>query len=330
LLLLVSSIGLSEDLVLVNGVVIDGTGKMRSSANIRVRDGKIADIGVFKPAANEMTLDVRGMIVAPGFVDFQTLSPSGIQTDPTAVGLIAQGVTTAVLGSDGSGPYSVEDFMLPFDEKPAAVNIALLVGHGTVRRQILGADFKRSATADELGRMSELVSDAMKQGAFGFASDLQQEPSSFSSSEELLALAKVVAKFGGTILLRPRDAKEPVVIARDAKVPVQVLNADNSSRVEIEKARAQRVDISADSYSYPKLVQDKMPALERSIQRMSSTPASRFGIRERGVLKKGAPADLVVFNPNQLPAGMKYVFVNGTIALKDGVLTAARGGQALR
>jgi N-acyl-D-aspartate/D-glutamate deacylase len=330
LLFLVSSIGLCEDLVLVNGVVIDGTGKVRSSANIRVRDGKIADIGVFKPAATEMTLDVRGMIVAPGFVDFQTLSPSAIQKDPAAGGLSSQGVTTAVLGSDGSGPYSVEDFMFPFDEKPAAVNIAILVGHATIRRQILGADYKRAATAEELGRMSELVSDAMKQGAFGFASDLQQEPASYSSPEELLALAKVVAKFGGTILLRARDAKEPAVIARDAKVPVQVLNADQAALAEIDKARARKVDISADSYSYPQLVQDKALGLERAIQRMSSVPASRFGIRERGVLKKGAPADLVVFNPNALSSGMKYVFVNGAIALKDAVLTTARAGQALR
>ena len=167
LLFLVPLIGFSEDLVIVNGVVIDGTGKMRSSANIRIRDGKISDIGVFKPAANEMTLDVRGMIVAPGLVDFQTLSPSAIQKDPGGGGLVSRGVTTAVLGFDGSGPYSVEDFMLPFDEKPAAVNIALLVGHATIRRQIMGDNYKRAANADELARMTELVSDAMKQGAFG-------------------------------------------------------------------------------------------------------------------------------------------------------------------
>jgi N-acyl-D-amino-acid deacylase len=330
LVFLVSSIGCCEDLVLVNGVVIDGTGKMRSAANIRIREGKIADVGVFKPAANEMTLDIKGMIVAPGFVDFQTLSPSAIQKDTAAGGLVSQGVTTAVLGSDGSGPYSVEDFMRPFDEKPAAVNIAVLVGHGTIRRQILGPDFRRAATADELMRMGELVSDAMKQGAFGFASDLQQEPASFSSPEELLALAKVVAKFGGTVLLRSPDAKEPSVIAREAKVPVQVWNADKTALAEIDKSRAQRLDVSADSYSYPKLVQDKGLSLERSIQRMSSAPASRFGLRERGVLKKGVPADLVVFNPNALSAGMKYVFVNGMIVLKDGELTAVRAGQALR
>jgi len=320
----------AEDLVLVNGSVIDGTGKLRAQANVRLRDGKVREIGPFKPAANEMTVDVKGLIVAPGFIDFQTVSPSAIEKDPAAAALISQGVTTTILGSDGSGPYSVEDFMLPFDEKPTAVNIAVLVGHARIRRQILGPDYKRAATPDELERMGELVSDAMKQGAFGFASDLQQEPASFSTPEELLSLAKVVAKFGGTVLLTPRDAKGAIALARDAKVAVQVLTKDKAAIAEIDKARAQRVDISADIYSYAQLAQDKTVTLERAIQRMSSTPASRFGLRERGLLKSGAPADLVVFNPMAVASGFKYIFINGTIAFKDGQQTEARAGQALR
>src|SRR6185503_14025276 len=122
------------DVVLINGSIVDGTGKARVAGNLRIRDGKIADLGVFKPAAGEMTLDVKGMIVAPGFVDLQTLSPSAIEKDAAA--LVTQGVTTAILGSDGTGVYSIEDFMLPFDEKPPMLNIAMLVGHGTVRKQI--------------------------------------------------------------------------------------------------------------------------------------------------------------------------------------------------
>jgi N-acyl-D-amino-acid deacylase len=328
---LLSSIALSEDLVLVNGTVIDGTGKPRFAANVRIRDDKIADLGPLKPGPDERVLDVRGMVIAPGFIDIQSLSVAAIGKDPvSATTLLAEGVTTAVLGSDGTGPYSIEDFMQPFDEKPTSMNIALLVGHATIRRQIMGQDFRRAATADELKRMGELVSDAMKQGAFGFASDLQQEPASFSSQEELLTLAKIVAKFGGTVVLHPRDAKEAVSIARDGKVAVQVLNADKTTLLEIDRARAQRVDISADRYSYPQLVQDKGVALERAIQRMTATPASRIGLRERGVLKKGAPADLVIFNPMSLSSGLKYVFVNGAIASKDGEPTAARSGAALR
>ncbi len=320
----------AEDLVLVNGSVIDGSGKPRLAANVRIHDGKIKDIGPFKPAPNEMLLDVKGLIVAPGFIEFQTLSSAAIEKDPAAVALLSQGVTTAVLGADGSGPYSVEEFMVPFDEKPPAVNIAVLVGHARIRRQIMGPDYKRPATPDEVGRMGELISDAMKQGAFGLASDLQQEPASFSTTDELLSLAKVVAKFGGTILLTPRDAKSAVALARDAKTPVQVITKDKALIAEIERARAQRIDISADSYSYAQLVQDKTVVLERAIQRMSSTPAARFSLRARGLLKAGAAADVVVLNPQNLGSGPEYVFVNGAMTLKDGKPEDTRTGQALR
>jgi N-acyl-D-aspartate/D-glutamate deacylase len=328
----------AEDVVLVNGRVIDGSGKPRVAANVRVREGKIADIGPFKPASGETILDVKGMIVAPGFIDLRSLSPSTIQKDPVATPLIVQGVTTAVLGSDGTGVYSVEDFMLPFDEKPPGLNIAMLVGHGTVRRQIMGADYKRSATPDEIERMTQLVSDAMKQGAFGLASDLQQEPASFGTPDELMTLTKMAARFGGILMIRLRDeraalaasVREAVALAREAKIPVQVQAESKAAVAQIDKSRAQRVDIGADSYSFSELTRDKGAALERAIQRMSGTPASRLGLRDRGILKKGAPADIVVFNPLALASGVQHVFVNGTMVVKDGRATEARSGQALR
>src|SRR5215831_10704428 len=138
-----------QNVVLVNGTIIDGTGKPRSIANLRIRDGKIAELGPFKAGADDTVLDVKGMIVAPGFIDLYSLSPAAIAKDLGVPPLITQGVTTAVLGSDGTGPYSIEEFMLPFDEKPAPINIAMLVGHGTVRHQILGENDKRAATPDE-------------------------------------------------------------------------------------------------------------------------------------------------------------------------------------
>jgi N-acyl-D-amino-acid deacylase len=336
--LILSASAFAQNLLLVNGSVVDGTGKPRVLANVRIRDGKIADIGTIKPLAGEMLLDVKGMIVAPGFIDLSSVSPSSVQKDPAATSVTTQGVTTAVLGSDGAGPYSVEEFMLPFDEKPPALNIATLVGHGTVRRQIMGPDFRRPASPEEISRMGELVSDAMKQGAFGLGSDLQQEPASFSTPEEVLALAKVTSKFGGTFLARLRNeneklaeaVKEVIGVARDAKIPVQVLTMNKAATAEIEKARAQRVDIAADSYSFAQFVGDKGITVERAIQRMSATPAARMGLRERGILKKGAPADLAVFNLQALSAGLKYVLVNGTMVVKDGQPTDARSGQALR
>src|SRR5690242_14803045 len=97
LVFLISLPLVAEDLVLVNGSVIDGSGKPRVAANIRIHDGKIKDIGLFKPAPSEALLDVKGLIVVPGFIDFQTLSPAAIEKDPAVAALISQGVTTAVL-----------------------------------------------------------------------------------------------------------------------------------------------------------------------------------------------------------------------------------------
>jgi N-acyl-D-aspartate/D-glutamate deacylase len=278
------------------------------------------------------------MIVAPGFIDLQAVSPAGITSDPVQQSILAQGITTILLGSDGTGPYSVEDFMLPFDEKAPALNIAMLVGHATVRKQIMGPDYKRASKADELQRMRELVSDGMKQGAFGLGVDLQHEPGSFSTPDEVMALAKAVSTLGGSVVMNLRNetdkvvdaVKEAIALSREAKIPVQVLTSNKTALAEIDKARTQRIDVSADSYSFAQLVRDKTITLERAVQRMSATPSSRVGLRERGTLKKGAPADLAIFNPSALTTGIKYVFVNGVITLKDGQPTESRSGQALR
>jgi len=178
----------------------------------------------------------------------------------------------------------------------------------------------------------------MTQGAFGLGSDLQQEPCSFSTTDEVMAIARATAKFGGTFVINLRNEKEKISeavkevigLARDAKVTMQVLTFNKTALAEIEKARAQRVDISADSYSFAQLMADKTITLERAVQRLSATPAARMALRERGFLKKGAAADIVIFNPLALSSGMKYVFVNGTLVVKDGQPTDARPGHALR
>ena len=345
----------AENIVLTNGTIIDGTGKPRVVGNVRIRDGKVADIGAFRPAAAETRMDVKGLIVAPGFIDFESVSPAEFANNFEYRPRISKGVTTLILGSDGTGPYLIEDFMLPFDEKPPVVNIAMLAGHNTIRRQILGGDYKRAATTAEIGLMAELVHDAMRQGAFGLASDLRKEPASFSTADELLSLAKALNGFGGTFVVRPRDEdiRGPLDVARNAKVPIQFSldRVDPAILADIDKARMQGVDVGAHMYavtepaldlrallqspmiaiSYAQYLQDdKTVSLERAIQKLAAFPASRVALRERGVLRKGLPADIVVFNPGALSQGMTYVFVNGTLVVKNGEPTDARPGQALR
>jgi N-acyl-D-amino-acid deacylase len=320
-----------------------------------MRDGKITDIGMIRLAPGETRLDVKGMIVAPGFIDLESVSATQLARNAEAQSGISRGVTTVILGSDGAGPYSIEEFMLPFDDKPPTMNIAMLAGHSTIRRQIMGPDYKRAATTAEVGLMAELVRDAMRQGAFGLASDLRTEPASFSTSDELVALAKALNQFGGTFFVHPHDEsiQGPLDVARNAKVPVQISlgNVTPAVFMDLEKARMQGVDAGAHIYALMEpardlrlLLQDPMVAisfgqylqddkaitLERAIQKVTSLPASRIGLKERGVLRKGLPADVVVFNPMDSSHTMSYVFVNGTMVVKDGQPTDAHPGQALR
>jgi N-acyl-D-amino-acid deacylase len=345
-ILLIATAAFAEDIVLMNGTIIDGTLKARAPGNVRIREGEIVDIGAFKPMPGETILDVKGFIVAPGYIDLRNFSAGDTQ--------LMQGITTTVLGADGNGPYLVEEFMAPFDEKPMAHNIASFVGHATVRRQIMGTDYKRAATTAEIQLMRELIEDGMRQGAFGFASDLRAEPASFSTTQELTDLARSVGRFGGTYLIFPRgdSIKEALDVARATKVQIHLALAKPSTAVlgEIDKARAQGVDVSLDVYSHVQtgpvlnsLLQhawvmtvpaqhaanEKAVTLERAVRKMTGLAASRIGLRERGTLRKGAPADIIVFSPAQ-NRNMKYVFVNGTMVVKDGQPTDSRPGQALR
>ena len=398
IILLLTSPLLAENLVLVNGTIIDGTLKARFIGNVRIRDGKITDIGAVRPASGETVVDVKGLVVAPGFIDLQNHSAAALEKDHGAATQVSQGITTVLLGSDGTGLYAVERFMAPFDERTPALNIVTLVGHATVRRQIMGGDYKRAATADEIGRMASLIEDAMREGAFGISSDLRSEPASYSTTDELMALAKSAAKYGGFYATRLRDetgkvmesVAEVIEIGRATKVRVQISHVRSRATAvlaAIDKARMESVDISADTSPYddaaspetekdlrtflqhpwvmiasdggmdtrhprsagtfPRVLgyyvrEQKVIPLERAIRKMTGLPAARLGFEERGTLIKGAAADIVVFDPLQVrdrstiddpfaqPIGMKYVFVNGTMVVKDGEPTAERPGVALR
>jgi N-acyl-D-aspartate/D-glutamate deacylase len=396
-LLLVVSTASAENLVLMNGTIIDGTLKARFAGSVRIRDGKITDIGVVKPAPGETVLDVKGMIIAPGFVDLQNHSAPALDKDHGAATQISQGITTALLGADGTGPYSVEQFMKPFDDRAPALNIVTLVGHSTVRRQIMGDDVKRAATPDEISRMALLIEDGMREGAFGVSSDLASEPASYSTTDEVKALATSAAKYGGFFAVRLRDENkfmesvaELVELGRSTKVRVQITHPRTHAAAvlaAIDKARMEGVDISADTSPYddgaspetekelraylqhpwvmiasdggmdtkhprsagafPRALgyyarEQKVITLERAIRKMTGLPAARIGFKERGTLFKGAAADVVVFDPLKVrdqstadnpftPAiGIRYVFVNGTMVVKDGEVTAERPGVALR
>lgn len=142
---------------IVGALVADGTGTPLQRVDVRIEGDVIRQIGSITPHPDDRTIDGTGLVVAPGFIDAHNHSTDGLDTDPDAVTQVSQGITTAVLGQDGSSLFPLRDYLARRRSNPAALNVAVLVGHATVRRQVMGDDFRRPATAAEIVRMEALV-----------------------------------------------------------------------------------------------------------------------------------------------------------------------------
>lgn len=260
--------GSDFDLVLENGVVIDGTGADAFRGDVGVLGGRIAEVGDLSGRSAATRFDVGGDVIAPGFIDPHTHSRGTIFEIPTADNFVLQGVTTLVEGNDGSSPLHLGAW---FDSLSAgggtAPNFAMFVGHGTIRREVLGADDRPPSDA-ELERMKELVADAMDDGALGLSTGLFYLPGSFASTEEVIELARVAAEYGGMYISHMRDegegvfesVRETIRIGREGDIPVQMTHHKigawrnfgraSESLALIEEARAEGVDITFDQYPY--------------------------------------------------------------------------------
>jgi N-acyl-D-amino-acid deacylase len=254
--------------VLLNAQVADGTGKPVHKANVRISGDRIVRVGTFRPDRGETIIDAKGLVVAPGFIDIHNHSTEGIDADPLAETQIAQGITTVILGADGDSPWPVGGWLDAHRKNPASVNIGMLVGHATIREQVMGPDFKRVASTDEVAKMSVLVDQAMREGALGLSSGLEYEVGSYSATSELVSMSQTAAKFGGFYMTHIRDEgnksfealREEIAIAERAHIPVEhshikvstvsVWNKAPEYIRIIDDARTNGVDFLADCYPY--------------------------------------------------------------------------------
>jgi len=255
-------------ILITNAVVIDGTGSPGRRASVRVRGDRVAAVGDLQAATGERVIDAGGLVLAPGFIDTHTHADGGLDERPDALAVVSQGITTIIGGQDGGSPLPLSSYFAALEKQPAAVNVGMYVGHGSVRDSILGADFKRVATPAEVQRMADLVANDMRAGAIGLSSGLEYDPGIYSDRAEVIALAKVSAQFGGRYIshIRSEDyafwqaIDEIITIGREAKLPVQVSHAklamrslwgkaDSLVRL-LDQARASGVDITADIYPY--------------------------------------------------------------------------------
>lgn len=275
----------SYDIVIRNGQVIDGTGSPGYSADIAIKDGRIAAIGRLGQVGATRIIDARGMVVTPGFIDMLDQSGRTLLVDGHAPSKIFQGITTLITGEGESvaplndkilneeGSHTkpawrtLSDYFKHLQTQGIAVNLGTYVGAATAREMVIGYG-DRKPTAGELKQMQAIVARAMREGAFGVSTALQYPPATYSTTPELIALAQTAASYGGIYATHMRsegDAEmaaldEVFDIARAANIPTEIFHLKVAGHrnwgsmpkviAKIDAARATGLDISADTYAY--------------------------------------------------------------------------------
>ena len=255
------------DLVITNARIIDGTGNPWFRGSIAVKDGRIANVGRFEHAGAKVVIDAKNQIVAPGFIDVHAHTED-IFNNPAAENFVRMGVTSLVTGNCGGSTTEVAEFLGRYKEKPLAVNLATLIGHNSVRSKAMGLD-NRAPTAEEQTAMNSIVEQAMKDGAVGLSTGLIYLPGTFAKTDEVVELAKVASRYGGTYASHIRDEGTEVVVAineainigEQANMPVEISHFKISAKALwgqspmtlglVKAARDRGLSVTVDQYAYP-------------------------------------------------------------------------------
>jgi N-acyl-D-amino-acid deacylase len=278
------------DLLIRNGHIVDGTGSPWYAGDIAIRDGKIAAIGAVLGAKAGKTIDARGMVVAPGFIDMLGQSDLTILVRPDLPSKIFQGITTEFTGEGSSvAPLNARiiaadrlvydhlkitpdwqtlgQYFARLERQGIGINVGDYVGATQVRRMVIGDD-NRPPRPEELERMRRLVREAMQDGAMGLSTSLQYPPAPYAKTDELIALAGEASRYGGSYATHMRSESDEILpaldeairIGREAKLPVEIWHIKvagkrNFGRMpevigKIDSARKAGVDIAADTYAY--------------------------------------------------------------------------------
>jgi N-acyl-D-amino-acid deacylase len=259
----------AQSILITNVQVYDGTGGKPYKADLRINGDTISEIAPkLKPAKGDTIVDGKGHALSPGFIDMHSHADLGI-FEKSHDAVIRQGITTVLVGQDGGSVYPLKDFFAKLDQNPPAMNVASMAGHGTIRQQVMGNDLLRKATQREIDKMHNLLHDEMMAGAMGMSSGLEYDPMHYSSTDEIVQLAKMVKGHGGFFNAHVRDEgngtltswEEMYQIAKEAKLPVVITHIKLGSTpvwhqaakkvpTLFAKADANNVDLKADVYPY--------------------------------------------------------------------------------
>ncbi len=298
------------DIVLANGKIIDGCGSPWFWGDLGIRAGRVAAIAPAGTLAGRQIYDVEGRFVAPGFVDVHTHSDLSLLVNRRAESAVRQGATTHIIGNCGMSPAPVADdrlaemrrywgriadrpevswkwrtfgqYLEALEEGGLAINVASLAGHGALRLAVMGFD-ERAPSPAELARMEELLAEAMSAGALGLSTGLVYPPGCFARTEEIVALARVAARYGGLYASHIRGERETILeavaeaiqIGREAGLPVQIShnapkygapgNASANLRL-VEEARAAGLDVTVDNDVHTDLAPELIGSLPQRVQ----------------------------------------------------------------
>lgn len=283
------------DVLIANGRVLDGSGNPWFRADIGIRGDRIVAVGSLAGATADRVIDATGRIVAPGFIDIHSHADDNTSSDErgtlrdpdarrrAAPNLVTQGITTVVVNHDGRSPWPIREQRATIERLGIGPNTLLLVGHGEVRRRVMGDDVERPATAEEVGRMRSLVRQGMQEGAFGLSAGLEYAPGRWSTTDEVAALVEEIVPWRGVYISHERsEGSDPMWYwpSRDGAGPPTLLDAvaetieigertgavvvashikakgahywgsGRAAIQQIEQARARGVQVYADQYPY--------------------------------------------------------------------------------
>ena len=262
------------DLTIKNGMVYNGFDTIPEKVSIAIKGDKIIFIGNEKLVRlkSDKTIDAKGLIVSPGFIDPHTHADKDLIKKSTSHNLpfLMQGVTTVMVGNDGESYFPTIKYKDVFEKNGLGTNVVLLAGHGTLRQEVIG-NSKIKATPEQVNAMQDLLQKELDAGAFGLSTGLFYSPGSYADTQEVIDLATVVAKNGGIYDTHLRDEssysiglipsiEEAIEIGRKAKLPIHIshikclgIDVWNESEAIIKlinKSRSEGIDITANQYPY--------------------------------------------------------------------------------
>lgn len=255
------------DLAIINGRIVDGTGNPWFYGGIAIKGDRIVKVGVIDASRAARVIDARRMLVAPGFIDVHTHVEGNLADNPTADNFVHMGVTSIVTGNCGGSALDISDFLSKLEAKGISINVATLIGHNSVRREVMKEE-AREPSAEELQRMREIVDRAMREGAVGFSTGLEYVPGTYAKTDEIIELAKVAARYGGIYATHMREEgnnvtdsiKESLAVGERAGLPVDISHFKISSKMRwgdslttcrmIAEARARGQQATVDQYVY--------------------------------------------------------------------------------